>query len=74
MTNFKLDITLKQDMSNKEASDLARDMAERMFAAFPEHDILVVGHNRGETEFAILNPLYFRTPQAQIEESGCLFP
>ena len=72
MTSFKLDITLNHDISKKEIDEVARDMAEKMFASFPQHDILVVGYNGGEKEFALLNPDYLRRIHNPKEEPECV--
>ena len=72
MTSFKLDISLNHDISKKEIDEVARDMAEKMFASFPQHDILVVGYNGGETEFALLNPDHLPQIHALKEEPECI--
>lgn len=72
MTSFKLDISLNHDFSKKEIDEVARDIAQKMFTSFPQHDIVVVGYNGGETEFALLNPNYLRRIHDLKEEPECI--
>ena len=72
MTNFKLDISLSRDIPKEVLDEVARGMAEKMFASFPQHDILAVGYNGGETEFALLNPEYLRQIHDSKKEHECI--